>query len=172
MSDELLLENIKLPTSLSRDVTGLQKIASDIRAQMADPNSPIYGGRPDLIAAAEKNLRALEIRAGATVAPMTAERLAAKQHEQHWDVPSNPAFEAMLTARTAELDSLGSEKLEARADTLRAELGPATYDTLLDLAKVALGTAVPAAARADLGLLRVLAGEGRFKLARARATRP
>lgn len=171
MSDELL-ENLKLPTELSRDVTGLQQIAADLRKQMADPSSPIYGGRPDLIAAAEKNLRALEIRAGAVATPETPEALARRQQEAFWAHQDNPAFTSLLDNRKAELMQLPETKLEEMASALARELGP-SYFTLLEQAKVGLGFAevISLATRADLGLLRVAAAKGQFALAKSKSKR-
>lgn len=169
MSDDVL-ENLKLPTELSRDPTNLQRIAANIRAtiNVSDPAS-LYYNRPDLAKEAELRLKALEIRAGALTPQLTPERLAAEQTAQHWDVKPNPAFEQLLANRTADLLALGDARLEERASAL-AEIGP-PYFTMLEQAKAGLGFAevVALVVRSDEHLLRQAAARGRFHQAKQRA---
>src|SRR4051794_34971221 len=114
-------ETFTLPTSVPHNDAGLLDTVARIRSTLnvADPKS-MYFGRPEAAAAAEANIQAAMLRAGVSdPGLMTAEQLAAQQHDQSYRLREMPAgLVETIDARSA---AVGDLKVAVGA--LRAQIG-------------------------------------------------
>jgi hypothetical protein len=155
-----------LPTELpAPDNSGLLEMAAILRAQHQDPTSPIYAGHPERVAQSELQIKATLLRAGVQEVPVTPLTVAKEQHAAQWRHPEamQPGLQSFVDEQLA---MIPEAQIASRAAELRSQ-DPAEYDALLADA----GYAIPAAAKASLPVLKILANQSRYAKAKE-AARP
>jgi hypothetical protein len=143
------------------DHTSLLESVAAIRRTANDPEG-LYRGRPDLQLAAELNVKTMLAHAG--VEEPTSSQLAERRHNAQWNFAGsdvNLQIAETINMRSEMVAGLGEPALVERVADLRRQLGPETYDMLVEQAGES-GIELTSAVRDDLNSLKLLAVRARY----------